>query len=74
MHQHLYAPHPLDGVPGPIQPLLHCVMAKDPSQRLSDASWFVAELKPPRTPPTGSAGGGTARSRTSAWHPADVAP
>lgn len=43
--RHLSDPVPVHAVPEPIHTLLHRGMAKDPAQRFSDASWFVAELE-----------------------------
>jgi hypothetical protein len=45
MHQHLSAPVPAHVVPDPVRPLLRRGMAKDPDQRISDVSWFVAQLE-----------------------------
>ena len=45
LYQHLAEPVPLDPVPEPLRPLITAGMAKDPRDRPTDGSAFVAELK-----------------------------
>ena len=45
LYQHLAEPVPLDPVPEPLRPLVTAGMAKDPRDRPTDGSTFVAELK-----------------------------
>jgi serine/threonine-protein kinase len=45
LYQHLAEPVPLEPVPEPLRPLVAAGMAKDPGDRPTDGSTFVAELK-----------------------------
>src|SRR5579859_7355722 len=45
LYQHLAEPVPLEPVPEPLRPLVAAGMAKDPGDRPTDGSSFVAELR-----------------------------